>query len=336
MNPIMKQIHTTFMLLLLSLVGITACSSHKKQAENIASETSDTEIAVPAFDADSAWNYVKVQVDFGPRVPNTPAHQACGNYLAQKLEQLGAKVYNQYADLTTYDGTLLKARNIIGSYKPESKKRIALFAHWDCRPWADNDPDKKNHRTPVLGANDGASGVGVLLEIARHLQQQAPNLGIDLIFFDAEDYGAHTSYQGKHQEEFWCLGSQYWSRNPHVANDNARFGILLDMVGGKDARFRYEYFSEQYAKNINRKVWKAADRAGFRGYFEKADGGGCTDDHLFVNRIARIPTIDIIPYSETESFFEHWHTVKDNMDAIDRNTLKAVGQTVMQVIYNEK
>lgn len=117
-------------------------------------------VNVPQFDADSAYLYVKNQVDFGPRVPNTKEHVACGNYLAGKLEAFGAKVTNQYADLIAYDGTLLKARNIIGSYKPESKKRIALFAHWDTRPWADNDADEKNHHTPILGANDGASGVG--------------------------------------------------------------------------------------------------------------------------------------------------------------------------------
>ena len=324
-------------LLTLLFMTIAACSSHKKAESSLADHADKTpQVQVPAFDADSAWSYVKAQVDFGPRVPNTAAHQACGDYLAQKLEQFGAKVYNQYADLTAYNGTLLKSRNIIGAYKPESKKRIALFAHWDCRPWADSDPDPKNHQTPVQGANDGASGVGVLLEIARQLQQQAPALGIDLIFFDSEDYGAHTGYKGPHQEEYWCLGSQYWSRNPHVTNYNARFGILLDMVGGKNPVFRYEYYSEEFAKNINRKVWKAAHQAGFGSYFEKTGGSGCTDDHLFVNRIARIPTIDIIPYSETANFFEHWHTVKDDMDAIDRNTLKAVGQTVMQVIYNEK
>lgn len=194
-------------------------------------------VNVPQFDADSAYLYVKNQVDFGPRVPNTKEHVACGNYLAGKLEAFGAKVTNQYADLIAYDGTLLKARNIIGSYKPESKKRIALFAHWDTRPWADNDADEKNHHTPILGANDGASGVGALLEIARLVNQQQPELGIDIIFLDAEDYGTPQFYEGKHKEEAWCLGSQYWSRNPHVQGYNARFGILLDMVGGENSVF---------------------------------------------------------------------------------------------------
>lgn len=124
--------------------GGSKTSSANEQNEKVV-------VNVPQFDADSAYLYVKNQVDFGPRVPNTKEHVACGNYLAEQLEAFGAQVTNQYADLIAYDGTLLKARNIIGSYKPESKKRIALFAHWDTRPWADNDADSKNHHTPILG-----------------------------------------------------------------------------------------------------------------------------------------------------------------------------------------
>lgn len=322
---------TSFLLLSAFSCG-TNSNSKTQPAEQVT-------VNVPAFDADSAYKYVQAQVDFGPRTPNSPEHVACGNYLAEQLAAHGAKVTNQYADLTAYDGKLLKARNIIGSFKPESKKRIALFAHWDTRPWADNDPDAKNHHTPILGANDGASGVGVLLEIARLVNQQQPELGIDIIFFDAEDYGAPQFFQGQHQEEYWCLGSQYWARNPHVENYNARFGILLDMVGGKDATFLKESYSEKYARDINKKVWKAANNAGYGRYFINENGGYVTDDHLFVNEIARIKTIDIIPNDancEQSSFGPTWHTVNDNMDVIDKSTLKAVGQTVLEVIYNEK
>lgn len=333
----MKRIYTSIPVCLLLLTAIIACANKQNNAvEQEPGTETKIVVDVPQFDADSAYAYVQAQVNFGPRVPNTAAHRACGDYLAGKLAAMGAKVYNQYAELSTYDGTLLKARNIIGAYKPESRKRIALFAHWDSRPWADQDPDEKQHRTPILGANDGASGVGVLLEIARQIERQAPELGIDIILLDAEDYGAHRDYQGQHREEYWCLGAQYWARNPHVAGYNARFGILLDMVGRQNAEFRYEGFSEQYARDLNRKVWKAADRLGFGRYFVKRDGGGVTDDHYFVNTLARIPTIDIVAYDEKYSFFEHWHTLKDDMSAIDRNTLKAVGQTVMQVIYQER
>lgn len=320
------------------LFACFSCNSNSSKAKNQEAEKVP-DVKAPEFDADSAYHYVKAQVDFGPRVPNTKEHAACGEYLAKKLAAHGAKVTNQFVDLTAYDGTILKARNIIGSYKPENKKRIMLCAHWDTRPWADNDPDESKHHTPILGANDGASGVGVLLEIARQINLQQPELGIDIIFFDAEDMGTPQFYQGKHAEDTWCLGSQYWSRYPHVQNYNARFGILLDMVGGKGATFYREGFSNKYAKSIVKKVWKKANESGYRAYFINEDGGYVTDDHLYVNQIAQIPTIDIIPNDESDelsSFGGFWHTVNDNMDIIDRSTLKAVGQTVMEVIYNEK
>ena len=321
----------------LSLIIATSCGANSKKSTTVA-ENIQT-VKAPDFDADSAYQYVNAQVAFGPRVLNTPQHVACGNYLAAKLEKFGAKVTNQYADLLRYDGVILKARNIIGSYKPENKKRVLLFAHWDTRPWADNDPNEQNHHTPILGANDGASGVGVLLEIARLLGQQQPELGVDIIFFDAEDYGAPQFYNGEHKEEYWCLGTQYWARNPHVQGYNARFGILLDMVGGKNATFYKEGYSEKYAKDVNDKVWKKANEMGYGRFFIDKEGGPVTDDHLFINRLAGIPSIDIIPTdegNELSGFGSFWHTVNDTMDIIDRSTLKAVGQTVLEVIYNEK
>lgn len=322
-----------FLLTAFIFLTVASCGSNSSKTSSTDEASKKITVQVPQFDADSAYQYVKAQVDFGPRMPNSKGHVACGNYLADKLAEHGAKVTNQYADLLAFDGTLLKARNIIGSYKPESKKRIALFAHWDTRPWADNDPDEKNHKTPILGANDGASGVGVLLEIARLINQQQPELGIDLIFFDAEDWGS-SEVEGS-----WCLGAQHWARNPHVPNYNARFGILLDMVGGKDATFYKEAYSEQFAPDVNKKVWKKANQLGYGRYFINEYGGGTTDDHLYVNNIAKIKTIDIVPHHpecEASSFGPTWHTVNDNMDNIDRSTLKAVGQTVLDVIYNEK
>ncbi|KAA6306570.1 hypothetical protein EZS27_041770, partial [termite gut metagenome] len=206
-------------------------------------------------------------------------------------------------------------------------------------PWADNDPDTKNHYTPILGANDGASGVGVLLEIARLInQQELPSLGIDIIFFDAEDCGAPQFYNGIHKDEYWCLGSQYWARYPHVQGYNARFGILLDMVGGKNTTFYKERYSEEFAKGINAKVWNKAKEWGYKHYFVNEKGSQITDDHLFINRIARIPCIDIVPYEQENNlsiFGSSWHTLNDNMEIIDKSTLKAVGQTVLSVIYDE-
>ena len=328
------------------LLVLTAVSCGNSKSRNDRTETVDKEvIKAPEFDADSAYQYIQAdrapgrQADFGPRVPNTQAHKECGEYLAGQLEKFGAKVYNQYADLIAYDGTILKSRNIIGAYKPESKKRILLCAHWDSRPYADNDPDPKNHHTPILGVNDGASGVGVLLEIARQIQKEQPALGIDIVFFDSEDYGIPEFYDGKYKQDTWCLGSQYWARTPHVQNYNARYGILLDMVGGKDATFYYEGYSARTARSEMKKIWKKAHELGYGKYFVKEDGGETVDDHIYVNKLARIPCVDIINYdadNPQSSFGSFWHTVNDTMENIDRNTLKAVGQTVMDVIYNEK
>lgn len=320
-------------------LGCLSCANSKKTSSADAEQT-EASVKVPAFNGDSAYLYVKEQVDFGPRTPNSKAHDLCGDYLAAKLEAFGAKVYNQRADLTGYDGKTLKARNIIGAYNPDSPRRVLLCAHWDSRPWADNDPDKNNHRKPILGANDGASGVGVLLEVARQLQKQAPTIGIDIIFFDMEDYGTPQFESSiNDNSNTWCLGSQYWSRTPHVQGYNARFGILLDMVGGKGATFLKEGLSVQYAPAIVKKVWKAAKKIGFDNYFVDENGGYVTDDHQPINEIARIPCIDIVNCdmnNQLSSFGDFWHTVNDDMSVIDKNTLQAVGQTVLQVIYNEK
>ena len=290
----------------------------------------------PTFEADSAYTYVANQVAFGPRVPNSKAHKQCGDYLAAELTRFGAQLYVQEANLKAYDGTLLEARNLIGSYNPELSKRVLLFAHWDSRPYSDHDPDPANWRKPLDGADDGASGVGVLLEIARQLGQQAPNIGVDILFCDAEDYGT-PEFVYDYQPDTWCLGSQFWAKNPHVKNYKAEFGILLDMVGGKGATFFREFQSMRSAAPIVQMVWSKARDLGYGKFFINADGGAITDDHQYVISGRGIPSIDIINYDpDTETgFASYWHTQKDNMDNIDRETLKAVGQTVLEVIYNQ-
>ncbi|AVM52642.1 peptidase M28-like protein [Bacteroides zoogleoformans] len=336
----MKKRHYTFIpLFLLPVIAAVACSSKRdKSADSPETSTAEHSVNVPSFNADSAYHYIQAQADFGARVPNTTAHKACGDFLAGKLESFGAKVYNQYADLVAYDNTILKARNIIGAYNPESKRRVLLCAHWDSRPYADEDSDSQNHKKPILGVNDGASGVGVLLEVARQLQQQAPAIGIDIIFFDAEDYGIPSFYKGRYKEHTWCLGSQYWGRIPHVEGYNARFGILLDMVGGKNATFYQERFSLRTANKQVKKVWDAAHRLGFGNFFPKERGTEVTDDHVYVYNLRQIPCVDIINYDpqNDKGFGDFWHTMDDNMSLIDKATLNAVGQTVLEVVYGEK
>lgn len=217
---------------------------------------------------------------------------------------------------------------------------ILLCAHWDSRPWADNDPDSANWHKPIMGANDSASGVAVMLEVARLLHlADSIGIGVDFICFDAEDWGTPQWDEDNDNGNSWALGAQYWAANPHKENYRPRFGILLDMVGGQGARFYQEGVSLQYAQSIVDKVWKAADTAGYGSMFPKVPGGMVTDDHVPLNETAGIPTVDIIAYYPDcvqSSFGPTWHTVSDNIDNIDRNSLKAVGQTIIQVLFCEK
>lgn len=324
--------------LLLILIAITPFLSGCKQKKTHAvSSTENVMVSVPKFSVDSAYRYIQKQVDFGPRVPNTKPHANCATYLTHKLRNFGAEVTVQEADVTAFDGTILHAKNIIASYNPNLKERVLLFAHWDTRPWADHDNNMANHNKPILGANDAASGVGILLEMARQFQQQPPNVGVDIILFDAEDYGAPDKYASAETSDSWCLGSQYWANNKHRPNYRAKYGILLDMVGAKNATFYRESISDYYAKYLVDHIWQYAAALGFGNYFINESGGWITDDHLYVNKIAGIPAIDIIQYSpNTDTGFGHfWHTMNDNMDIIDKNTIQAVATTIMHVVYNE-
>jgi hypothetical protein len=304
----------------------------------------------PAFMADSAYAFCQQQCDFGPRTMNSEAHERCGQWIADKFRQFGMQVTTQRADLRGYDGTILKSTNIIASYRPEQSQRVLLCAHWDSRPWADNDPDEANHHTPVMAANDGASGVAVMLEVARLISSQSDSLtlqlGVDFICFDAEDWGTPQWVNTDGSDaDTWALGAQYWASNfgSTMSGDASsaakpRYGILLDMVGGQGARFYQEQMSTYFAPDVVRKVWAAAETVGYGSLFPKDEGNPITDDHLPVNQKAKIPCIDIIPYypdCEASSFGPTWHTVNDDMQHIDRNTLQAVGQTLIQVLFSE-
>jgi Zn-dependent M28 family amino/carboxypeptidase len=317
---------------LILFVTIIACNFNK---DKVVEKKPKVKVEVPNFNSDSAYFFVEQQVNFGPRVISSKAWDNCSKYLTNKLESYNAKVIVQQAPITTYDQKNHTLRNIIGSYSPEKNNRIALFAHWDSRHVADY--DTINTTQPILGANDGGSGVGVLLEIARNINLKNPKIGIDIIFFDAEDYGQPENSKFPTMNDSWCLGSQHWSKNPHKQNYFAKYGILLDMVGGKDAEFWQESISSYYASNIIKKVWDVAHNIGYSNFFIYKNSPQIMDDHYYVNTIAGIPTIDIIeydPFSKT-NFNKHWHTHADNMNNVDRKTLKAVGQTVMNVIYSE-
>ncbi|MDE6011086.1 MAG: M28 family peptidase [Muribaculaceae bacterium] len=305
------------------VVLCAACSTHGKaaSADSLADPT-ETEANGAAFSADSAYAYVERQVGFGPRVPNTEAHRLAGEWLVSELKRHGAQVVEQPVTLTAFDGTRLAARNIMGRYNPDSRERLLLLAHWDCRPWADEDADESKQAMPVDGANDGASGVGVLLEIARQLGAEAPGKGVDILFVDAEDWG------NSGDSDSWALGARHFVANPPIPGYTPDRVILLDMVGGKDAKFYREYFSEQSAPDLNDLLWQTAGRIGHGDRFINRMGTGVTDDHLeFIK--AGVQAVDIIEYRPGTGFNEHWHTSHDNMEGISRETLGAVGKTVM-------
>lgn len=297
-------------------------------------------VTVPAFNADSAYGFVAAQVAFGPRVPNTEQHRQAGDFLIRKFEEYGAEVQVQEFTAEAFDGTVLQLRNIVASYNPGASKRILLAAHWDTRPFADKEADEAKRNQPIAGANDGGSGVGVLLEIARQLGQgPQPQVGIDIILYDGEDYGEPENYKDKQQRQgqsFWCLGSQYWARNKHKAGYTAYFGILLDMVGAENAMFYREEYSRTYAPSVVRRVWGWGNELGHGRYFRYENSEPVIDDHYFMNA-GGVPSIDIIEYDPASNYYfgDYHHTLKDNMEIISRETLKAVGETVMHTVYHE-
>ena len=327
----MKHLKSLFAVLLAAF--LIACGGSVQKTDT----TQHTALQVPSFSADSAYAYVAEQVAFGPRVPNTPEHDACAAYLSSSLERMGAKVVCQEASLTAFDGSVLRATNIIGSFSPEKQRRILLCAHWDSRPFSDAEADPALWNTPIDGANDGASGVGVLLEIARLIPGMNLNVGVDIIFFDAEDYGTPEFYQGPQGQDTWCLGSQHWAKTPHVPNYKAEYGILLDMVGAPDALFTYEHFSYQYGAYLLEKVWKTAHNLGYGRWFVPTKTYPITDDHYYINTVAKIPCIDIIHhYPHTaHGFGSFWHTQADNLSGINKTTLAAVGNTLLHILAAE-
>ena len=317
--------------IVLSFLSACGFASHSNKAK----QDNTTVRVVPIFNPDSAYHYVKAQCDFGPRVPSTEAHVACLNYFVEQFNRFNADtVIVQEGETMLYDGSKMPIRNVVASYGIGKPNRVMICAHWDSRAFADNDINPDNRRKPIIGANDGASGVGVILELARQLGTKDAAMGVDLILFDLEDWGAPDWAQSQLSDGGWALGSKYWAQRPHIPGYQAQFAILLDMVGAPGAQFYREYFSDQYASWVVDRVWNKASDLGLSHVFVNQRGGGVTDDHLNVIR-AGIPCIDIIQFQpDTESGFgDYWHTHNDDMRNIDQSTLDAVGRVLMEIIY---
>ncbi len=320
----MKKIFILGFSFLMGALLFSACSSKPKTLDR------------PAFCADSAYAYIEKQMSFGPRVPNSKGHNDCAVWLIQKLRSFGAEVELQRGQMPDYRGNMQQIYNIIAHFTPSSSPRILLGAHYDTRPWCDEEENYSDRYYNVPGANDGASGVGVLLEVARQIGLRVADstltTPIDIIFFDVEDMGSPRFYTGQEREDTWCLGSQLWATNyAQRSNPQYRFGIVLDMVGAPDASFPREMYSTQYAGNYQQQIWSAAQKLGYGSMFNNQQSYPITDDHYYVNYIAGIPCVDIIHYDiRNATGFPHWwHTRNDNMDNISKSTLQAVGEVVM-------
>lgn len=326
-------------LFICGLIFLTACNSCNQSNSN--SNNTDTkpavEVKAPAFNADSAYAYTQAQLDFGPRNMNSKGHDACAAWLIEKMKGIADTVHVQKFEKTMYDGVTIHGTNIISSFNPQAKTRILLCSHWDSRPWADQDDTDRDK--PILAANDGASGVGMLMAIANSIKSQPTDIGVDIFFIDAEDYGYTSSLVGLVKvvgdaENSFCVGSQYWAASPHVAGYKADFGILLDMAGARNAVFTREGNSSFNAGWVQDKVWANGQALGFSN-FSNQSTAPITDDHHYINQIIKIPTIDIIQFDNKTSsgFGEYWHTHNDNMSIIDKATLNAVGKTVLYTVY---
>lgn len=334
---IKRTLLTAFLGIVIGLY-LTSCKPSTSHTANTVTTIDYPTVAIPDFNSDSAMRFTADQLAFGPRIPGSKSQTLCAEYLVRQMRRWCDSVVVQDFSVTLWNGQNAKGKNIIASLYPAattaSTPHILLAAHWDSRSWADHDPDPANHKCPIPGANDGASGVGTLMEMARTMSQMRPSAIIDIIFFDLEDQGI-PEWAEKYQDNTWCLGSQYWAQNPHAPCYTARFGILFDMVGTDAPRFTKEEVSMQYASTFMDKMWNVADILGYKNIFQNQRTDMIMDDHYFINTMANIPTIDIVQNTPGCSFYPYWHTVKDDIDAVNATSLKIVADVTMKTIYGD-
>lgn len=324
-----KKYLILFISSLITLLFVS-CGKHEAEAPQKPLYELKATDSVPGFNSDYAFEQVEKQVAFGPRNPGSIGHGQALLYLKNELAKYADEVTLQSFSYPGYDETL-DLTNIIGKFNPSAKNRIMLSAHWDSRPRAEEAKDSTKQNLPVLGANDGASGVGVLLEIARRLKDNKVNYGVDIVFFDGEDYGRKNDLNN------YCLGAKYFSSN--LNGYEPAFGILLDMVGDKEAFFPKEGTSVQYAPDVVNMIWSIAEQTGSNA-FEQAEAPAIYDDHVPLNQ-AGIRTVDIIDLeligaSTPNERRNYWHSDKDNMDNISRETLGQVGKVLVTLLYSLK
>jgi Zn-dependent M28 family amino/carboxypeptidase len=273
---------------------------------------------VPSFDAERAFADLVRQTEFGPRVPGTAPHKACADWLVQQLSACADSVWRQ--EFTVYVplvGDSLTFTNITARFAARHSKHVLLGAHWDTRPYADFDSDTANWRRPFDGANDGASGVALLLEIARAMAETPPPVGVDIAFFDGEDLGRSGA------DDEWCLGSRYFASHLPVKYD---WVIIADMIGDRDLTIYREGYSYRHAKELQDRVWNVAAELGDSAFRPELEYE-IVDDHLpFL--MHGIPAIDLIDLR-----YPYWHTTEDTVDKCSAESLGRIGRVILQVVY---
>jgi glutaminyl-peptide cyclotransferase len=300
---------------------IISCNQKQPEKPSTAKQTMSKQF--PRFDGNSAFRYLVAQTQFGPRNPNSVGHQQCLNFLTNELKKWCDNVVQQPFTEQGYNERI-KLTNVFASFKPLERKRILLLAHWDTRPRAEMEISQNNQGLPIIGANDGASGVAVLLELARVLNNTPPPIGIDILLTDGEDYG-DSRKDGN--DNLYFLGAKYFAKIKKT-NYTPQFGILLDMVGDRDLQVPLEQHSMRYAPQAIDMVWSVAEEIGVT-QFIRVPGEAVSDDHLPLNE-AGIPTIDIIDFQ-----YPYWHTLQDTPDKCSAESLEAIGKVLSALIYTK-
>ena len=283
--------------------------------------------SVPNFDENSAYQFLLDQCDFGPRNPGSEGYNNCKEYLIKTLDSYSDTVFTQPFVINDIDDTQYDLDNIIAQYNINSNSHLLLGAHWDTRPWADSDLNIEKHNQPIIGANDGASGVSVLLELAKIFHYNPPPIRVSIVFFDGEDMGRPGVPKS------YARGSQFFAKNlPIEKPDEA---IILDMIGDKELHIPIERYSYQQNKDLVKKLWSLANKLNLEA-FESRIVHTIYDDHVPLWQEAKIPAIDIIDFNYPNRYSNYWHTSQDTPDNCSAQSLGQVGNLLVHYIYGSQ
>ena len=283
---------------------------------------------VPKFDEDHAFEYLVAQCDFGPRNPGSDGYYACLDYMIAELDQYADEIILQdFSYQERRYNNRYELENIIARFNPDAEFQTVISAHWDTRPWADQEDNRRDRDQPIIGANDGASGVAILLELAKIMGENPPPIGVNLVFFDGEDLGVPG------ENSTYCQGSRYFAKNlPIPRPDEA---INLDMVGDKQLVLPIERYSLEYHPKLVRYLWDRARDMGLDAFIGRVDYA-IYDDHVPLHEIAGIPAINLIDFKYPNSYANFWHTMNDIPENCSAESLEQVGELMVDYIYNRE